>query len=412
MAGRTILHVDMDAFFVACEVRRDPALAGKPVIVGGDPRGRGVVASASYEARQFGIHSAMPAREAHRRCPQAIFLRGHFEDYVQTSRRLRTLFEEVTPVVEMASLDEAYLDLTGTERLWGAPIRVAERLRRRIAETEHLPCSMGLAATRGVAKIASDHAKPRGLLWVWPGHEAAFLAPMPVNRLRGVGPKTHERLRAWGIRTIGDLARLGAGPLTEAFGAMGEELHLAAIGQDRGEVHPNAERKSLGHETTFDTDIDDLDTALATLSRLAEDVASGLRRRGLAAHRVTLKVRQSDFQTFTRAHTFAAPTNLETELFHAAADLLRRAWKGGTRLRLLGISASGLIEDQPQLDLLADASRERLGALARAVDAIRRRHGAEAIRRASSAVLKEGGTLPPWETGGRGPAPPGGSQSD
>jgi DNA polymerase IV len=401
MATQTIMHVDMDAFFVACEVRRDPSLAGKAVIVGGNPDGRGVVCSASYEARRFGVRSTMPSSRARRLCPEALFLRGQMEDYVETSRRLRALFEEVTPVVEMASLDEAHLDLTGTERLWGPPRTIAERLRDRIQEAESLPASFGVGTTKTIAKIASDWKKPRGLVIVEPGQEAEFLAPMPLRRLPGIGPKTHERLAGWGLKVIGDLADLGPERLAQVFGEAGRDLWARAVGQDTGRVTPSRERKSVGRETTFDTDVDDMETALATLSRLAEDVASRLRVKGFSAQHLTLKLRHSDFQTLTRATTFPTPTNLETDLIDAARDLLRRHWTRRVRLRLLGLSCSGLVEDVPQLDLLEGPSRERQAHLASAIDAIRKRHGAEAIRRGSSAPPRGDTALPPWETGGQ-----------
>jgi DNA polymerase-4 len=398
LLDRLILHVDMDAFFVACEVRRDPSLAGKPLIVGGNPDGRGVVATASYEARKFGIHSAMPSSQAKRRCPHAIFVRGHFEDYVETSGRLRTLFEEFTPVVEMASLDEAYLDLSGTARLWGSPVETAERLRARIQEKENLPASFGIATTKGVAKIASDLHKPNGLTWVPPGEEAEFLAPLSLRRLPGVGPKTLERLQGWGIKTIGDLAAVGQEKLSASLGQAGEGLWRRAVGRDTGEVHPNSERKSLGRETTFDIDVKDMGEATATLSRLAEEVGERLRRKGFRAHRLTLKIRDTDFHTVTRALTFSTPTQLDGDLFSAARTLLEKNWTNRAPLRLLGISTSGLVQEETQLDLIADADRERQGALAAACDSIRARHGAGAIRRGSSTPGK--GALPPWETGG------------
>ncbi|NUP89465.1 MAG: DNA polymerase IV [Candidatus Sumerlaeia bacterium] len=397
---RTILHVDMDAFFVACEVRRDPTLAGKPVIVGGRPGGRGVVASCSYEARRQGVRSAMPSSQAVRLCPGAIFVRGHSRDYVETSRRLRALFLELTPLVEMASLDEAYLDLTGTEHRWATPADAALHLRERIRQTEGLPVSFGIAPTKNVAKIASDAGKPEGLVWVRPGEAAGFLAPRPIQHLRGVGPKTAERLQARGLRTIGDVAALGPERLRAMFGSHGEDLWLRATGQDAGEVTPDSERKSLGHETTFDHDLSDEDSLLATLSRLAEDVAAGLRARGLTAQRVTLKLRDSAFQTVTRAATLPTATSHDDPILEAARDLFLRQWRRGSRVRLLGVTASSLADDRQQLDLIDAPAGERMEALERAVDAIRAKHGQESIRRASSALRRDGESLPPWEAGG------------
>lgn len=398
---RVILHVDMDAFFVACEMRRDPSLIGKPVIVGGDPGGRGVVSTASYEARKFGIHSAMPSSVAHRLCPHALFIRGHFNDYVETSRRLHTIFEEMTPAVQMASLDEAYLDLTGTERLWGPPENAAVRLRQRVVEVERLTASVGVATTKCVAKIASDFNKPDGMTIVQPGEEVAFLAPLPLRRLPGVGPKSFDRLAAFGVRTIGDLAAMGEAKLNALFGDPGRSLWARSVGKDRGEVETDTERKSLGRETTFDVDVTDAEALHATLSRLAEDIGTRLRRKGLSAHRVTLKLRSPNFHTITRAKTLPQATNLELDLLHAGRDLLKRNWKPGQPIRLIGLTTSGLVSDELQMDLLGDERREREIKLSQALDSIRERHGRGVIRRGTSAPPRGDGNLPPWETGGR-----------
>lgn len=391
----------MDAFFVACEVRRDPSLAGKPVIVGGKPTGRGVVSTASYEARKFGIHSAMPSSRAHRLCPDALFVRGHFDDYIETSRRLHAIFDEMTPSVQMASLDEAYLDLTGTERLWGTPEVAAVRLRQRIAESERLTASVGVGTTKCVAKIASDFQKPDGMTIVQPGEEAAFLAPLPLRRLPGVGPKSFEKLAVFGVKTIGDLAAMGEERLEALFGDAGRSLWARSIGRDRGEVETDTERKSLGRETTFDVDLTEEDQVHATLSRLAEDVGTRLRRKGFTAHRVTLKLRSPDFHTITRAVTLPQATNLDLDLLSAGRDLLRKNWKPGQPIRLIGLTTSGLVTDEPQLDLLGDERREREANLSRALDTIRERHGRGVIRRGTSAPPRGDGNLPPWETGGR-----------
>ena len=284
--SRWILHVDMDAFFVSVEELEDPSLKGKAVVVGADPDGRGVVAAASYEARKFGVHSAMPIRQAKQLCPQAIFLRGHHEKYGHYSHRLYKIFGEFTPVVEMMSIDEAYLDLTGCERLHGSAFRAADKLIRTVKERTGLNCSIGLSTSHLVSKIASDQAKPHGLLYVLPGCEAAFLAPLPIRRMPGIGKVTEPELRSFGITTIGDLRQMGEEKLVAKFGKFGEWLYTKSCGRDIEAYGYSEEPKSISHETTFDRDIDDLEELERTLSYLAQLVARRLRDHGLVcAHR-------------------------------------------------------------------------------------------------------------------------------
>ncbi|MFQ6672810.1 MAG: DNA polymerase IV, partial [Candidatus Tectimicrobiota bacterium] len=281
---RTILHVDMDAFFIAVEELYDPRLRGRPVIVGAAPDGRGVVSAASYEARRFGVHSAMPIARARRLCPHAVFLRGDFARYRRASRRVFRCFEPYTPKVESLGLDEAYLDLTGCGRLLGHPMAVAARLQREILSAAGLPCSIGVASSRLVAKVASGLAKPRGLLRIPPGAEAAFLSPLPLHRLPGVGPATLRALRALGLTTVGDLAALDRSLLERTFGqAAGASLWRRARGLDspRGPFTPSEMPKSIGRERTFAEDVHDRNRIEATLSALVQRSATAMRAQGL-----------------------------------------------------------------------------------------------------------------------------------
>ncbi|MDE3181437.1 MAG: DNA polymerase IV, partial [Acidobacteriota bacterium] len=253
-----ILHVDMDAFFVSVEELEDPSLIGKAVIVGGDPGSRGVVASASYEARKFGVHSAMPLQQAKRRCPHAIFIRGHYEKYGEYSHKIHQIFSDFTPVVEMVSVDEAYLDLTGCERLFGPMLRAADTLIRAVKQATGLRCSVGASTSRIVSKIASDQAKPHGLLCIFPGCERAFLAPLPIRRMPGVGKVSEPKLRASGIKTIGDLQRQSVEDLKRRFGKFGEWLYQKSLGQDIEAYSWREEARSISHETTFNIDVSDI----------------------------------------------------------------------------------------------------------------------------------------------------------
>jgi len=302
---RTYFHVDMDAFFVSVEELFDPTLKGKPVVVGGRPNERGVVSAASYAARKFGVHSAMPLRTAYQLCPQAIFVDGHPERYRDCSQRVYEVLTGFSPLVEMASIDEAYLDLTGTERLYGPPLRAAHLLHERIKAATRLNCSIGIAASRLVAKISSDQAKPNGILWVLPGKEAAFLAPLDVRKVPGVGKVTEKNLHALGIRKVGDLARLEERFLEERFGKWGLALAGKSQGLDAGgwfdtEIGEDAGPKSISHEHTFSEDTADAAQIDATLARLSEMVGRRLREHGLRARTIQLKLRYKDFSTITR----------------------------------------------------------------------------------------------------------------
>ena len=390
MPPRSILHVDLDAFFVAVERLHDPSLVGKPVIVGSDPqggKGRGVVAAASYEAREYGIRSAMPISEAWRRCPHAVWLPGRHERYAEAARGVRRLFRQVTPAVEPVSIDEAYLDLTGTERLHGPPEVTADRLRRRILDETGLSASLGLASSRVVAKIASELAKPAGLLWVWPGREAALLAPLPIERMPGIGPATRERLHEFNVRTLGDLARIDAPFLEAAFGEWGSMLHDRARGEDTTPIEERETPKSVSRETTFDEDTTDVERCEATLFHLAERAARDLRAHGLTARTVVLKLRYRDFTTVTRRTTLASPTDSDRVIAAAARDLFRAAYARRVAVRLLGVGLSNLVRAAPQLDLFAEPRTAAWDRLIGALDRLRGRWGFDAVRTGPTLLL-------------------------
>ena len=379
----------MDAFFVSVEELFDPTLKGKPVVVGGRPNERGVVSAASYAARKFGVHSAMPLRTAYKLCPQAIFVDGHPQRYRDYSERVYEVLRAFSPLVEMASIDEAYLDLTGTERLYGPPLRAAHLLHERIKAATSLNCSVGIATARLVAKIASDQAKPNGILWVVAGMEANFLAPLDVRKVPGVGKVMERNLHTLGIRKVGDLARLDEAFLSERFGKWGLALAGKAQGLDAGgwfdtEIGEDAGPKSISHEHTFSEDTADVAQIDATLARLSEMVGRRLREHGLRARTVQLKLRYSDFSTITRAHSMQRPTDLDTELFEQIRDLFRANWKTGSPVRLLGVHCSGWAVDSPQLGLLDDAHHDRWQQAMAAADKMRDKFGDSAVSLAAS----------------------------
>ena len=353
LATRAILHVDMDAFYAAIEQRDRPELRGLPVIVGADPRGgsgRGVVATASYEARPFGVASAMPISVAYRLCPKGVYLPVDMEKYCRVSVQVMEVLERFTDLIEPVSIDEAFLDVTGSRRRLGTGEAIARRLKEAIQAATALTASVGVAASKLVAKIASDMRKPDGLVVVPPGEEAAFMAPLPVRRLWGVGPKMEERLLKVGIRTIGDLAALDSRALDVRFGSHGHDLFLLARGIDDRPVLADPDRaRSLGHEHTYGEDTRHPETLRRTLMSLADAVAARLRSHGLRARTVTLKYRDESFRTQTRAETLAAPSASGDILFRVAWRLFQGV-HGAKRVRLLGIHASGFGAHE-QLDL-------------------------------------------------------------
>ncbi len=381
---RHIIHVDLDAFFASVEELLDPTIAGLPIIVGGDPAQRGVVSSASYAARAFGVRSAMPMGQALRLCPQAIVRHGHYRDYGRYSRQVMAIVEGYTPLVEQISIDEAFLDVTGCERLWGPPGEIARALQQRIQDSCHLPSSVGVATNKLVAKIASGLHKPRGLVIVPPGEEAAFLAPLPVEALWGVGAVAAARLHGLGLHSIGDLAAVPQKTLIYAFGSHGAALYEQAHGIDDRPVLPEGRRRSLSHEQTFARDVVDGEELARALLESSDEVAARLRRERLQGRVVGIKLRYWDFTTITRRVTLERPTDLGPTVYRHALQLLRRAWKPGTAVRLLGVSISGVVELPAYQMALFGADDGRWARLSQALDQIRTRFGDRAIRRAIS----------------------------
>jgi nucleotidyltransferase/DNA polymerase involved in DNA repair len=374
----------MDAFFAAVEQRDRPELVGRPVIVGADPkggRGRGVVSTASYEARRFGVASAMPISEAFRRCPHGVYLHPDMEKYVRESGRVMAVLRRFTDLVEPVSIDEAFLDVTGSARALGTGAEIARRLKEEIRGETRLTASVGVAGSKLVAKVASDVRKPDGLVVVEPGTEAAFLAPLPVRRLWGVGPKMEETLAKLGVVTIGDLARLDPSRLERRLGTHGHDLQKLARGEDDREVAAEAgETRSLGQEHTYDQDTADPERLRATLLALADGVAGRLRAHGLRARTVTVKYRDEAFQTTTHARTLKEAVDSGNALFRVASELFGEVHRG-KKVRLLGIYASHFGDEEPQLGLFEDENAP--SPLDRVRDEVARRFGEEAITRAS-----------------------------
>jgi DNA polymerase-4 len=379
-ATAAILHVDMDAFFVSVELLERPELRGKAVIVGGGPNQRGVVTSASYEARKFGVHSAMPLRTAGKLCPHGVFLEGHHPKYGEWSDRIAAILAKFSPIVEMVSIDEAYLDLAGTERLHGPPLAATDKLLRMITGTTGLPCSGGLAATRLVAKVASEQAKPRGLVWVVPGSEARFLAPLSVRKIPGIGEVTERALRAMGLETVGQLADLSQAKLEKIFGQWGTALYRKARGGDSYEFVIDAEPKSISHNHTFGEDTNDTEALVAMLSHLSQKACKRLREAGLATRTLTLTIRYAGFETYTRSKTLPEPTLLDGDIFGVFQKLFREHRDMKRKIRLLGVSLGGFSHGVQQLDLLEAERRGKLEKLTRAADNLRDRFGFDSVK--------------------------------
>ncbi len=379
-----IFHVDMDAFFVSVEEIFDPSLKGKPVVVGGKSHERGVVSAASYAARKFGVHSAMPLRTAYQLCPSAIFIEGHPDRYREYSHRVRAILDRFSPLVQMASIDEAYLDMTGTERLHGPPLKAAHRLHETVRAETGLNCSIGIATSRLVAKVSSDQAKPNGVLWIYPGLEAQFLAPLDIRKIPGVGKVSEKRLLEIGIHKVGDLAALDDKTLEQRFGKSGLALAGKSRGLDAGgwfdeAIGERSDPKSISHEHTFSIDTDDEGLLHATLSKLAEMVSRRLREHGLQARTVQIKVRNQAFETYIRARTLTAATDLDIEIGREARTLFRENWRPDTKIRLLGVHVSQFSKTGGQLDLLDGDKKLRWTDAMRAADRLRDRYGDDAV---------------------------------
>jgi DNA polymerase-4 len=385
---RTIFHVDMDAFFVSVEELFDPSLKGRAVVVGGQRNERGVVSAASYEARKFGVHSALPLRTAAKLCPHAIFVNGHPERYRECSEKVFTVLNAFSPQVEMASIDEAYLDMTGTGRLHGPPMLAAHKLHRRMKDETRLNCSIGIGSSRLIAKVSSGQAKPNGVLWIVPGEESQFLAPLDVREIPGVGKVMESHLHKLGIQKVGDLARLEEGELEERFGKWGLALAGKARGEDAGgwfdaEVGPRDEAKSISHEHTYNEDTADASQLEATLMRLCEMVGRRLREANYYARTIQLKLRYKDFTTITRAHTLPVPTQLDGEIFEQVRTLFRKNWKQGAQVRLLGVQASSFEAQAEQINLLEGGRQKRWKDALAAADKLRDKFGESSVKLAT-----------------------------
>jgi DNA polymerase-4 len=380
---KVYFHLDMDAFFVSVEELFDPSLKGKPVVVGGKADQRGVVSAASYAARKFGVHSAMPLRTAYKLCPQAIFVEGHRERYSEYSHRVYEVLQRFTPRVEMASIDEAYLDMTGTDRLHGPPLEAAHKLHNAVTAATNLNCSIGIATSRMVAKVSSDQAKPNGVLWIVPGQEADFLAPLDIRKIPGVGKVTEQNLNACGIHKVGDLAKLDPAFVEQRFGKWGLAMSGKSRGLDAGawfdgEIGDGHDPKSVSHEHTFTTDTADAAELDAMLVKLSEKVARRLRDHGVYSRTVQIKLRYSDFSTFTRSKTLDHATQIDAELAEAARALFHKAWTKKP-IRLIGVYAQQFESNEGQTSLIAEPRTDAWRNALAAVDKIRGRYGDDGI---------------------------------
>jgi DNA polymerase IV len=380
-SDRAILHVDMDAFFAAVEVLDNPSLAGKPVLVGHDGP-RGVVAAASYEARRYGCHSAQPMSVAQRNCPQAIIVPGRHHRYREMSERVFAIFERFTPIIEPLSIDEAFLDVTGSLRLMGPADRIAREIKDAIRRETGLTASVGVAPNKFLAKLASDLQKPDGLVVIGAEDVDRVLPPLPVSRLWGVGPKTARRLADLNIRTIADLRRLSPGDMEQRFGGDGEHYARLARGLDDRPVTPDHDAKSIGQEETFETDVADREQLRQTLFAQAEQVGRRLRKAGVRARHVWVKIRYGDFKTITRQCTLAEPSDVTTVLYEAAGGLFDGwASEAFSPVRLIGMAAKGLVRGEGQLALFPDPDVERQRRVDGVVDRVNEKLGKGAVRR-------------------------------
>jgi DNA polymerase-4 len=378
--ARCIFHIDLDAFFVSVEQVLNPELKGKPVIVGGDPERRGVVASASYEARPFGIHSGMPSAKARRLCPQAIFIRAHFSLYKDASAKFMKILGDFSPTIEPLGFDEAYLDVTGCEEPYGSHRQLALAIKERIHKELKITASVGIAACKVVAKIASDLCKPDGLLEIAPGEEQAFLNPLPIARLPGVGKKTEPALKEMGITTIGELASLPLGTIKRQFGATGAVLHSYARGIDDREVEAPGEAKSISQQFTFARDTLDRNFLEANLHKLCQEVCQDLRSQNKRAKCVAIKLRYADFKTITRQVILKEASDVTPVIFVTAQQLLSKALSQQEKpIRLIGVRISSLVGEGKQLPMF-DSGAEKPEHLDKAIDKIRRKYGSTAIK--------------------------------
>lgn len=382
MDERLVIHVDMDAFYAAVEQRDNPQYRGKPVIVGADPKKRGVVSTASYEARRYGVHSAMPIAEAFRLCPHGIYLRCDMAKYRRVSRQIHQVFARYTPEIEPISLDEAFLDVTKSARLFGGVQQIGREIQQAIQQELGLTASVGISYNKFLAKLASDLEKPKGFVVIEKEDIQKKVWPLPVRKLWGVGPKVEQTLLRIGLDTIGKVAAANCTTLEKTLGSMGPHLHRLANGIDNRPVEPYRDAKSAGKEVTFETDVADRERLLATLARLAESVGYRLRRERLKGYTVTLKLRDEDFKTFTRNSTLDNATNLDSIIYREAAQLLDKVYDGTKKVRLLGVTVSNLTRVQEeQMQIFMDHQEKEIR-LTTAVDEIKSKFGHGSITRA------------------------------
>lgn len=384
MSSRSILHIDMDAFFAAVEQRDRPELAGKPVVVGADPKGgkgRGVVSTCSYEARRYGIHSAQPISKAFQLCPTAVFLPIDGKKYSRVSEEIFAILENFTPDIEPISIDEAFLDITGSFHFYKTPLAAGQAIKKRIADEVRLTCSIGIAPNKMTAKIASDVCKPDGLLEVTAEDLFKFLWPLSVEKLWGVGPKTMQALNRLGIKTVGDLAQIPLPEMLARFGEHGRHLYELSHGIDERSVATSDEVKSVSHEHTFETDTQNPEEIDAVLLHLSEKVSRRLRKNDLQGKTLTVKIRLKGFATYTRAHTFSERTNFIDDIYRQAKKIFEEFFKKGMAIRLIGVRMTHFDDPYVQESLFTDGSRERRERIHRVVDVIKDRFGEGAIHR-------------------------------
>ena len=387
MKQKVIAHVDMDAFFAAVEQRDNPALVGRPVIIGANPKGgngRGVVSTCSYEARAFGIHSAMPIAIAYRRCPHGIFLPGSVSKYRKASDQIFDILYDFTPDMEPVSVDEAFLDITGSYHFYQTPIKTCLAIKERIKKEVRLTASIGIAPNKMVAKIASDYCKPDGLLEIKADQLLDFLWPLSIERLWGVGKQTQKTLNAMGIETVEDLAKFSESKLQKSLGVHGQHLYDLSHGIDDREVIVDDEVKSVSHEHTFDKDIDDINKADSVLSLLSEKVSRRLRKYDLKGKTIAVKIRLSDFKTVTRAYTYSERTNFFDEIYKKAKELFNAYYKYPMKIRLLGVRVSNFDDPYVQESLFQRLDTEKKEKIHKAMDLIKDKFGERAIQRAQN----------------------------
>lgn len=387
MKTKVIAHMDMDAFFAAVEQRDNPALLGKPVIIGADPKkgaGRGVVSTCSYEARQYGIHSAMPISIAYRKCPQGIFLPGNMSKYRRASNQVFNILYDFTPHMEPVSVDEAFLDITGSYHFYQTPLKTCLAIKERIKKEVNLIASIGIAPNKMVAKIASDFSKPDGLLEIRPDQLLDFLWPLPIERLWGVGKQTQKVLNGMNITTVGELAKYSEATLRGNLGAHGQHLYDLSHGIDDRQVQIDEEVKSISHEHTFDRDVDDTNKIDSILSLLSEKVSRRLRKHGLKGKTVTVKIRLDNFKTVTRAYTFGERVNYFDEIYKKSKELFDAYYRYPMKIRLLGVRVSHFNDPYMQESLFQDPVSEKKEKIHKAVDAIKDKFGEKAIVRAQN----------------------------